>query len=621
MQEATERPLRLLVVDDDPGESNRIEDLVRMAVPGPTEVLHADWAAEVPDGPLGRQSDWLLCRLRSPGVRALADLRRILEALPAMPVVALVDRSEESLGLQAVSQGAQDYLVAEELSGPLLARTVATSAERGRYLRAELDSRSPRDPLTGLAGRELLLERLRIALARLRRRDGAVAVLCIDLDRFTALRGEHGHEVADRLLTSVAERLRALFREEDTVGRWGSDRFFVICEDMLDDRATVRIGERAAEALEKAFTVGGRELAVTASVGACLVEEPSDRPEDVLIDAEAAMLRAKQRRKESPLELDPQLVGPAVVPDGAALLQAVEGHELRLFHQPIVNLATTEVQGSEVLVRWQHPDRGFLEPGEFLPAAKAAGVLKRVGEWVLAEACLQAASIQAITGPGRLLPVTVNLAAEQVTSLETVDRVVAALSAAKLAPELLGLEVTERALLEEPEVAARVLEGLRDLGVRLALDDFGLGDSSPEPIERFGIHLVKLDRDVIEGVHQDPERAERVRYLADQVHAFRIPVLAEGVESAEEGQALLELGCDLAQGYLFGRPQPLEGFVALLEQSNGQVQATQSEDGHAPQSSGDGVAPGGKARGPAKGQARGSQETRRPRTRRRARRS
>jgi len=132
---------------------------------------------------------------------------------------------------------------------------------------------------------------------------------------------------------------------------------------------------------------------------------------------------------------------------------------------------------------------------------------------------------------------------------------------------------------------------------------------------------VKLDRDVIEGVHQDPERAERVRDLADQVHAFRIPVLAEGVESAEEGQALLELGCDLAQGYLFGRPQPLEGFIALLEQSNGQVQASPSEDGHAQKSSGDGVAAGGKAKGPAKEQARGSQEARRPKTRRRARRS
>jgi diguanylate cyclase len=616
MQEAPERALRLLVVDDDPEESARIEDLVRLAVPGPAEVFRAEWAAEVSDGSLGRQCDWLLCRLRAPEGRALADLRRILEGHPAVPVVGLVDRAEESLGLQAVAQGAQDYLVTEDLAAPLLARTVATAVERRRHVQDELDSRSLRDPLTGLAGRGLLLERLRIALARLRRRDSAVAVLCIDIDRFAVLQLEHGDDVADRLLVSVAERLEAVFREEDTVGRWGADRFFVVCEDVLDDRATVRIGERAASALEKAFTVGGRELSVQASVGACLVQEPSDRPEDVLVDAEAAMLRAKQRRRESPLEVDTQLVGPAVVPDGVALLRAVERYEFRLFHQPIVNLSTAEVQGSEVLVRWQHPDRGFLEPGEFLPAAEAAGVLKRVGEWVLAEACLQAASIKTVTGPTRRLPVTVNLAAEQVTSLETVDRVVAALAAANLEPELLGLEVTERALLEEPEAASRVLEALRDLGVRLALDDFGLGESSPEPIERFGIHLVKLDRVVIEGVHQDPERAARVRELADQVHAFRIPVLAEGVETAEEGRALLELGCDLAQGYLFGRPQPLEGLITLLEKSDGQVRATDPEAALTSEA-GDDAAPDEDAEEP----ARASKQARRPRPRRRARRS
>jgi EAL domain-containing protein (putative c-di-GMP-specific phosphodiesterase class I) len=252
-----------------------------------------------------------------------------------------------------------------------------------------------------------------------------------------------------------------------------------------------------------------------------------------------------------------------------------------------------------------------LEPGDFLPAAKEAGVLKRVGEWVLAEACLQAASIQAVTGPGRRLPVTVNLAAEQITSLDTVDRVVAALAAANLEPELLGLEVTERALQEEPEVAVRVLEGFRDLGVRLALDDFGAPGSSSDLIERFGIHLVKLDREVIEGVHQDPQRAARVRELAEQVHAFRIPVLAEGVESEEEGRVLLELGCDLAQGYLFGRPQPLEGLISMLERS----------DGHAGAAEADGESADGPARRKSGGRSTDSKQARGTRAGRRARRS
>jgi diguanylate cyclase (GGDEF)-like protein len=594
MERASERPLRLLLVDDDPEEASRIEDLVRMAVPGPTEVYRLAWPGEVRHGPVGRDGDCILLRAQGPPERVMAEVARLVEELPEVAMVALVGRGEEAVGLEAVAHGAQDYLVREEVAAPLLARTILTAVERRRHRQLDLQDSQFRDLLTGLPGPALLHDRLNLALARLRRREGAVAVLCIDLDRFVSVVEQHGEEMGDRLLSSVAARLLKIFRVEDTVARFGRDRFLAVCEDVLDEQAVVGIGERVAEALREPFSVGGRELSVSAAVGACVVQEPSDDPDDVIRDAEAAMLRAKRRGRERP-ERGAKVLGPAVVQDGATFLRAVEDLEFRLFHQPIVSLTSGQVQGSEVLLRWEHPSRGLLGPEEFMPAAEAAGVLKRIGEWVLTEACSQAVVIQAACGPDRPLPVTVNLAPEQVTSLETVDRVLAALSAAKLEPDLLGMEVTELALREEPEAAARVVEGLRDLGVRLVLDDFGLTGTSSESIERFGVQLVKLDRTVVQGLGgARKDAASQARELVDRVHAFQIPVLAEAVETEEEAEALRELGCDLAQGYLFGRPQPLEAFLTLLDDGSG---AKGRGKGEPPASEDDATGNGARGRG------------------------
>jgi diguanylate cyclase (GGDEF)-like protein/PAS domain S-box-containing protein len=422
---------------------------------------------------------------------------------------------------------------------------VAVTRDVTARRRAELDlaHRALHDPLTGLPNRALFGDRLALALRRRARSGtGTVAVFFLDVDRFKLVNDSLGHDVGDALLLEVAARLESAVRPADTVARLAGDEFTVLCEDVAGELEAVAIAQRIVELFEAPFNVAGREVCVTTSVGVALSSGRGGRTAEALIrDADAAMYRAKERGKARFELFDATLRAHALrrLELETELRGAVRRGELRVHYQAQIDLTTRAPVAYEALVRWQHPQRGLLSAEEFVPLAEESGLVVALGEHVLREACAEAMR--------RDVPVSVNLAARQLSHPDLPSSVAATLDAAGLEPERLCLEVGEGALTAE---TGDVLCALADLGVQLALDDFGAGSASLAHLRDWPIDLVKLDRVLVAG------EADVLRAVVELAGALGLETVAEGVETAEQLALLERLGCRRAQGFLLGEPEP-----------------------------------------------------------------
>ena len=417
-----------------------------------------------------------------------------------------------------------------------------------------------RDPLTGLPSRVLFRARLQQAIEGLARRRGEhVAVLFLDLDRFKVVNDSLGHDVGDKLISAVAERLRNTVRRHELIARFGGDEFAILCEDLRDEEDAVAVAERVLRALATPFQLAHAEVVSVASIGIAITGDPAQDPDDLVRDADAAMYRAKEdggaRTKLFDAVTRERAVARLHMENG--LRHAAERGELRLHFQPEVSVATGEIVGVEALVRWQHPERGLLAPGEFIALAEETGLIVPIGEWVLREACRRA-----VGWDGLLL--RVNVSARQLTRGDLPGVVADVLEETGLGAERLCLEVTESVLVEDPDMSERTLGAIEALGVAIAVDDFGTGYSSLEQLRRFPVDCVKIDRSFVRGIGSSQEDAAIVAAVVELGHVLGLSVTAEGVETPEQHERLRELGCDDAQGFLFGRPVPGEEIDARL---------------------------------------------------------
>ena len=435
--------------------------------------------------------------------------------------------------------------------GGALIVVVAHDATERREFEAQLTHQALHDPLTGLPNRTLLLDRLSHALAGARRDGRRVAVLFCDLDRFKVVNDSLGHETGDALLLTAAERIMSCVRDGDTAARFGGDEFVVLCEETGGD-SIHRVARRLARVLGAPYRIAGREVFVTASIGIAMSEDGQDDPSDLLRDADAAMYLAKDRGRDR-IELfsadmrDRALARLEVEND---LRRALDRDELRLHYQPYVQLGEHgSVVGCEALVRWQHPDRGLLGPAEFVALAEETGLIHALGKWVLEEACRALA-----TAPDDATCVAVNVSPHQLADHRFVDTVRGVLAAYEVAPRRLCLEITETAVIGDLDCALDALHDLRALGVRLALDDFGTGYSALSYLRLLPVDLIKIDRSFVARLADSPRDRAIVEGIISLAHALGLVVVAEGVERNDEARALVELGCDLAQGFLFARP-------------------------------------------------------------------
>jgi diguanylate cyclase (GGDEF)-like protein/PAS domain S-box-containing protein len=434
-----------------------------------------------------------------------------------------------------------------------------------RAFEEQLKTLAFRDSLTNLANRARFIDRLDHALARAESRGRSVGVLFLDLDNFKLVNDSLGHGAGDRLLLAVAERLQTVVRAEDTAARFGGDEFTILLEDVATESDATDAAKRIETALATPFTIDGRELFVSASIGIALSGGRSGGSETLVRNADLAMYRAKLNGKARHETFEGSMEAGALarIELETDLRHALDRNEFRVYYQPIVSLDDGRIVEVEALVRWEHPVRGLIQPGDFIPVAEETGLIVPIGQWVLEEACRQAASwTRKLAAPP--LTVSVNLSARQFQHPGLLGDVDRALREAELDPSALTLEITESVVMKEPMAAAAKLREIKALGVRVAVDDFGTGYSSLAYLKDFPVDSLKIDRTFIQGLGEVRDDSAIVRSIVVLGHALHLSVTAEGIETTDQLAHLRALQCDRGQGYLFARPAPADELPPLL---------------------------------------------------------
>jgi diguanylate cyclase (GGDEF)-like protein len=471
---------------------------------------------------------------------------------------------EEAERLSSDPEAVDLAIVATRMgSDAALVRVAKVFDNHRNQLQAQLEEEQSRlthqalhDALTGLPNRVLFLERLAQSVESAARRSIHSAILFIDVDRFKSVNDIAGHAAGDQLLIGVARRLREVLRPADTVARLGGDEFVVLCENLYDvQKEAVAIAERICETMAKPFSAAGNELFTSASIGLAFVR-PGDDPHVLVARADSAMYMAKQRGRSRweiyHPDFDERTTRRAELING--LHRAVERDELVLHYQPVKDLHSGAVVAMEALVRWQHPDLGIVAPTEFIPLAEETGLIMEIGRWVLQEACTQCAAWRAEGHDS--IDIAVNVSGRQLEDPGFASDVERILTLTGLPASALSMEVTESVIVTEGSVGLEVLDDLQRIGVRLAIDDFGIGYSSLSYLTKLPVHSLKVDRSFIAGLGTAQD-GSIVTAMVDLAHKLGLEVVAEGVETELELQQLREAHCDEAQGFLLGRPAPL----------------------------------------------------------------
>jgi diguanylate cyclase (GGDEF)-like protein len=546
---------------------------------------------------LDEQFAVILMDIRMPGLdgfETLALLRQ-REKSKHIPIIFLTAFSEQETQIRSYASGAVDVLqkpfdpatlrakvrvfvhlrqnalalqaVRDELEDRVAARTrdLEHEIEQRKAIEQRLIEQAHRDALTGLANRKLLLEHLRHALSRWRRephqKGSYFAVMMLDLDRFKSVNDTLGHLAGDQLLVEVAQRLEGCLRGGDTAARLGGDEFAVLLEGIDSARDATRAAERIQRALTPAYTLEGRQVTVSASIGIAVADERYERADELLRDADAALYRSKDAGRARTRMFDKAMheVMLAQLRDESELSVAVARNELRLHYQPIVSIATGDITGFEALVRWQHPTRGLVVPNRFIPLAEETGLIRPIGRWVIDHACAQLAAWQRPN-----LRLGVNVSAKQLAEPGLAAHVAQALHTHSIDPGLVDIELTESTMMKGTVAEATELAELRTLGVTVSLDDFGTGYSCLATLQQLSVSALKIDRSFITPLGTDEARPAIVKAIVTLAHALDLRVIAEGVETESQLSALRTLSCEHAQGFYFSPPVPADAATYLL---------------------------------------------------------
>ena len=439
---------------------------------------------------------------------------------------------------------------------PILRRVTV----RIRRQMEEIEHRALYDQLTGLPNRHLFRDRVDQSILRSRREQTSATVMFLDVDHFKEINDTLGHEAGDTLLQVLAERLRAEMRASETLARLGGDEFAVLCDGSATDASL--LAERLHSALHGAVTVRDFPLEITMSIGVATFPEHGKDADNVLRHADVAMYQAKETRAGTAVyDSEQDLNDEARLVLAGELRRAIENEELVLHFQPKAELESGRIVGVEALVRWQHPERGFIPPNEFVPIAERTGLIKQLSRYVIAAALRQCSEWRA---SGLDLHVAVNLTIPDLLDLELPDLIEALLEETGVRPDQLELEITETTILADPFRVRQVLARLNEMGLRLAIDDFGTGYSSLAYLRRLPVHTIKVDRSFVMDMCENASDATIVRSTIDLGRNLGLEVVAEGVETQEAWEALRALGCTLAQGYLISRPLPAGELTELL---------------------------------------------------------
>ena len=443
----------------------------------------------------------------------------------------------------------------EAQGGSFVTAVIRDIAERQKSA-VLLQRQASTDPLTGLANRAVMMDRLRQALRRRDRSRGILAVLFLDLDRFKVINDSLGHRLGDRVLQAMAERLTHFLRASDTLARLGGDEFVIVAEDVADETAAAELGNRITEAGRERFRVDGEEFVCTVSVGIATTADPRYSAETLLQEADLALYRAKDRGRDRAEVFDEDLrttvVGRLVTE--RMLRRAIDEERLRVHYQPIIDLRSGRVASVEALIRVFDLELGILEAASFLEVAEETGLLYVMDEWVLTDVMCQAVDWRARLGETDCPGLGINVTPRRVADAAFPQAIIVALDSSGLSRDSFQVEVTEQVLMEASNSAMAGLRSLREAGIRVGLDDFGTGFSSLAYLRQFPLDFVKIDGLFIHELDRDAGERAIVAAIVDLSHALGLEVVAEGVQTRGQLESLIALGCDRAQGFLFAPP-------------------------------------------------------------------
>ena len=583
-----EKPLHVLLVEDNGVDALLLREMFSKEAPGSLELTYLTCVSDALLHLAKGGVDIVLLDTGLPDTHGLDSVRRVHELAPNVPVLVLAGLNDETLASEALKEGAQDYLIKGQLESRALPRALRHAVERHRlqtdadqvkklqlaltddFLIAaratslEMSHSASHDALTDLPNRVLFNDRLTQAISLAERQKKQLAVMYIDLDHFKKINDSLGHEIGDKLLQSVAERLKESVRRSDTISRLGGDEFLVLLSQVEHEEDAIFSARKILRALTVPYVINRNSLDVSVSIGVSAYPSDGQDAEGLINKADNALYEAKRNGRNTYQffrgEMHARLAERQSLE--ADLRCALGRNEFVLHYQPKLNLKTGMITGVEALIRWLHPQRGLVYPGQFVPVAEECGLIRSIGQWVLLEACKQArAWIDEGLG---VVPVSVNVSATEFGAKDFLSGVRAVLIATGVEPENLELELTESVLMHDAEAAVVTLVKLKAMGVQVAIDDFGTGYSSFSYLRRFQSDALKLDHSFVQEIAADPRDAAIVSAMINLGRSLEQRIVAEGVETSAQLEFLQRHGCGEGQGYYFSRPVVADRLADLF---------------------------------------------------------
>ncbi|MGI9329431.1 MAG: putative bifunctional diguanylate cyclase/phosphodiesterase [Gammaproteobacteria bacterium] len=556
--------MRLLLVEDNLEDADFLAASLRRHQVSDIELNHVTTLKDAVHQLSIEPFDAVLLDLHLPDGSGLECVDAIQAAESKTPVVVLSGQDDEEFALSILNKGVQDYLVKWEGEAQTILRTIRYAVERKRS-ELRLNYLAQYDSLTEIPNRQHFQEQLERATARARREGRKVALLFLDLDQFKVVNDTLGHDAGDSLLKEMAERLRRSIRTGDGLGRLGGDEFAVLLEGLagpLDAETTAR---NILELIAEPCNINGREVTVTTSIGITIFPNDNSDTSTLLNNADIAMYQAKEQGRNNfkffTEHMHEELLEYHRLEQ--EIREAIKNDMFSLVYQPKVNLVTRKLEGLEALLRWDHPERGSISPNHFIPVAEQSGHIIPLGNWVLTEVCRTLNRWQAKGLP--VVPVSINVSPRQFQQADFHRRVADVLQRQGIDASLIELELTERLLMEDTASAQDCMQQLKKIGVRISIDDFGTGHSCLNYLRSFPIDILKIDKSFVHDVDENEDAAIIVEAVISLARSLRLATVAEGVETREQLSFLVERGCTVAQGFLFGQPMIDTEVVPFLE--------------------------------------------------------
>ena len=568
--------MKLLLVEDNLSDADFLAASLRRHQVTDVEFSHATSLSAAIDEVHQGSFDIVLLDLDLPDASGIECVDAIQRANPDLPIVALSGTDDEDFAVSILNKGVQDYLVKWEGQGRTILRSIRYAIERKRS-ELRLNYLAQYDPLTEIPNRQYFQDQLERATARARRDASQVALFFLDLDQFKVINDTLGHEAGDQLLREMASRLGKAIRAGDILARLGGDEFAVLLEGINGARDAEAVARSILNIIAEPFKIEARQIVVTTSIGITIYPNDNSNTTALLKNADIAMYQAKETGRNKFKFFTERMHDELVQYHQLEvdIKEALDNESFYLVYQPKVNLKSRSIQGMEALLRWDSATRGAIAPADFIPVAEESGHIVPLGYWVLDEVCRNIKIWQHENLP--IVPVSVNISARQFQQADFSERVRTTLYAHEIEPHSIELEVTEGLLMEDTAAAQQCLRSLKDVGVRISIDDFGTGHSCLNYLRHFPIDVLKIDKSFVSDIETDDDSSIIIEAIIALARSLRLDTVAEGVENQEQLEFLIDHGCHVAQGFLFGQPISVREVQPLLRELNDGAEDTSFE--------------------------------------------